>query len=267
MAEGEISRLLRRLRTGEAQDAWSEFLQQYSPLIFQVVHLFERDLDHRENCFLFVCEQLSRNRFRRLRQFRLHGPASFSTWLRAVVRNLCLDWHRKEFGRQRVFQSIAHLSALDQEVFRYIFVQGLSEGEALYSLLPSFPGLTEKQLAHCEDRLRQALTPRQRWLLSLQQAKAVVAGGPGTADEPNFQTEVVDPDLGPEALAARNEQRAALGRALARLPRQERYLLRLRFEQGLTLGQIARVTGLGNPQRVERRLREILDRLRGGFGR
>src|SRR5258706_12794353 len=96
-------RILRGLTSDEAQSAWSEFLQSYAALIYQVVGFFERDTDHAADCFLFVCEHLSNNRYRRLRAFRVDGPAKFTTWLRAVVRNLCLDWHRKEFGRQRIF--------------------------------------------------------------------------------------------------------------------------------------------------------------------
>jgi hypothetical protein len=38
--------------------------------------------------------------------------------------------------------------------------------------------------------------------------------------------------------------------------------LRLRYEEGLTLDQAARLTGLGNAQRADRRIREILTRLR-----
>lgn len=64
--------------------AWSEFLAIYSPLILQVVHHFEHEEDRAEECFLFVCEQLSTNGCRRLRRFKPAGPAQFSTWLRVV---------------------------------------------------------------------------------------------------------------------------------------------------------------------------------------
>jgi CHAT domain-containing protein len=32
-----------------------------------------------------------------------------------VCRNLCVDWHRQEFGRHRVFESVSRLPALAQE--------------------------------------------------------------------------------------------------------------------------------------------------------
>ena len=55
-------------------------------MIFQVGRYFEKDLDRASDCFQFVCEKLSEDRFRRLLRFKPQGTASFSTWLRAVVR-------------------------------------------------------------------------------------------------------------------------------------------------------------------------------------
>jgi RNA polymerase sigma factor (sigma-70 family) len=79
-----------------AQQAWTEFLHGYARILLQVISVCERDSENRHECFVYACEQLCRNRFHRLRQFRVGGPASFVTWLRAVVRNLCVDWQRKQ---------------------------------------------------------------------------------------------------------------------------------------------------------------------------
>lgn len=193
--EPRIGEILRGLGSREPQPAWSEFLELYSPIILQVVRLFEYDADHAGDCFLFVCEKLSHEGFRRLRKFRPDGPARFSTWLRAVVRNLCLDWRRQKYGRQHTFELMAQ---------------------------PAEP-----------DGLEQ---------------------------------EVPDGAPNPEALAIRSRQREALGRALGRLPAQSRLLVRLRFERELTLAQIARLTGLKDAQTADRRIREVLEDLRGLLG-
>src|SRR6266704_1525798 len=131
MENSPVARILDRLGSDEFQQAWADFLETYSPNIFQTAKLFERDADPVADCFLFVCERLSEKGFRRLRSFKPGGSAQFTTWLRVVVRNLCMDWHRKEFGRHRVFQSIAKLGALEQEIFRCIYEQGLSQDESL----------------------------------------------------------------------------------------------------------------------------------------
>ena len=63
---------LERLRSRDRHDAWVEFLENYSALIFQVSRYFESDLDRASDCFQFVCQKLSENRFRRLLSFKLH---------------------------------------------------------------------------------------------------------------------------------------------------------------------------------------------------
>ncbi len=121
MPEQPFDSILEHLSSRDPEAAWGEFLDEYSASIFQVVRHFERDPTLVPDCFQFVCEKLNTNSLQRLRKFRPGGPASFSTWLRAVVRNLCLDWHRKQFGRPRFFKSISRLSGFDQQVFRQLY--------------------------------------------------------------------------------------------------------------------------------------------------
>src|SRR5258706_3693073 len=164
----DISRLLGELASPSPTEAWSEFLENYAPVLQQVVHLFETETDRAADCFLFICEHLASRQFHRLRKFRPDGPASFSTWLRAVSRNLCVDWHRKTRGRLR-------------------------DG------------------AYPDQPLNEPLA--DQWL--------------------------TDPHPDPEMRAASLERKASLRRMIARLPEQERLLIRLRFEHDLTLDQIA----------------------------
>lgn len=93
-----IGRILEQLSSDDPQAGWETFLASYSDLIFQVMSILDRDPDNRSDSFLYACQQLHKNKFRRLRQFKPGGPARFSTWLRAVVRNLYLDWRRRRFG-------------------------------------------------------------------------------------------------------------------------------------------------------------------------
>jgi RNA polymerase sigma factor (sigma-70 family) len=125
---------LSAVASADRQSAWCEFLDRYSGLIYHVVRSFDRDPDHSGDCFLFVCEQLAGSDFRRLRKFDLTGRAIFSTWLCAVARNLCLDWHRKKYGRYRVLGSVAQRSAADQLLFELVFRRGFSVEEARQEL-------------------------------------------------------------------------------------------------------------------------------------
>ena len=255
-----ITQILDRLDSQNAHEAWSEFLEEYSAAIFQVICHFEPDPDNASDCFQFVCEQLIRNRFRRLRQFKTDGTAKFSTWLRAVIRNLCIDWHRKETGRLRPFRSISKLSAFDQQVFRLLYERGVSTEEGLQLLIPAFPNATEERVIESRQRIETGLTPQQRWLLSTRVARSHEAAFPADLDD--ARSNVPDPRANPEAQAMLKERYRNLMRKLNRLSDQDRLLVHLRFEQELTLDQIAKLLQLGNAQRVDRQLKQILLQLR-----
>jgi len=260
MPQRAIEQILNELTSHDPEQAWGDFIEEYSTLIYQVICHFEPDTEKASDCFQFVCEQLIKNRFRRLRQFKVRGAAKFSTWLRAVVRNLCVDWHRKETGRPRPFKSIAKLSAFDQRVFQLLYERGVTTEEGLRLLIPSFPHTTEKAVAESKQRIETGLTQQQRWLLNTRVARSQEALF--TTDLDEVHAKVPDPRPNPEAEAILNERRRNLLRKLNRLTSQDRLLVRLRFEQELTLDQIAKLTDLGNAQRVDRQLKQILLQLR-----
>jgi DNA-directed RNA polymerase specialized sigma24 family protein len=260
MSEARIQIILQQLSKGNAHDAWTEFIDEYAPLIFDVVRRFEPDPDGAADCFQFVCERLCEARFRRLLKFTFGGPAKFSTWLRAVVRNLCLDRRRKQFGRRRMFQSIARLSELDQRVFQLVYERGLSENEALPLLTAAFLYLTPGLLSASVARISTALTAKQRWRLS--QRKAFSQQSVPLEDS---EIAVEDSAANPEMRVIIEERRRILLRAVSRLETPARLLIRLRYEEGLTLAQIARLLELGSAQRVDRQIKDILSSLRAEF--
>jgi RNA polymerase sigma factor (sigma-70 family) len=260
MAETRIDLILEKLGSPDSGEAWSSFLQEYGEIIFQVIRHFESDSDDAADCFQFVCERFCEARFRRLRRFQASGPAKFTTWLRAVVRNLCLDWQRKRFGRPRMFRSVARLSDSDQQVFRLVHERGLTEQEALLHLAPKFPELTPQLLSQAIERINGALTSNQNWLLT---TRTRFDRRPSVDKPDNDQIrQVTSAEHDPEMLAITAERRAVLARALRTLPANERLLVRLRFEEEMTLDQIAKLLQMGNAQRVDRQIKQILVRLR-----
>ncbi|MBI1939915.1 MAG: sigma-70 family RNA polymerase sigma factor [Acidobacteria bacterium] len=266
MESEEIARILGELKSERATEAWAEFLQASSPLILHVIQSFQRDADSVADCYLYICEQLCRNNFRRLLRFRLDGSASFATWLRVVVHNLCRDWRRREYGRERLFESIARLPALNQDVFRRLYEQGLSASEAVISLRSKYPQLTGQQVEECHASLLRSLNPRQLWLLSLRRAMASSLDGPVGESENVGLVQVPDGQPDPEKLTMLEELRSSLASAVGRLESQERLLIRLRFEQGLTLQQVAKIAGLPDAQTADRRIKAILGRLKQEIG-
>ena len=263
----QASEILRQLSSNSPLPAWDTFLERYSLVILQVIHLFETGEDEVGDCFLFVCEELSRNSFHRLRRFQAGGPAKFVTWLRVVVRRLGIDWRRREVGRSRPFESIARLSELDRAVFEAVYQNGLGTDQAWERLLPRYPGLTSKEVNESCDRVQQCLTSRQRWLLATRARRLDYLDDIIAEDEDSCYSQISDPSPDPEALAVETQQRQALARAIAGLTGAERVIVKLRFEHELTLEQIARLTGLPDPQTADRRLRKILEQLRKAIGK
>ena len=112
------------------------------------------------------------------------------------------------------------------------------------------------------ERIQRELTPRQLWLLSSCNPKLESLETESDGDPEVSQRQIADPRPDPKTLAALKEQKSGLQRALGRLSASERLLLRLRFDQGLTLLEIARLTELKDAQTVDRRIRDLLEKLR-----
>jgi RNA polymerase sigma factor (sigma-70 family) len=82
-------------------------------------------------------------------------------------------------------------------------------------------------------------------------------------DELGFEELRASPALAPDAELAGRERTERLQQALARLGPEDRVILRLRFEEGLSVPEVARVLHTGSPFRLYRRIDRILAVLRG----
>ena len=253
-----INELLTRLKTAEAGDAWIQFLDKFAAIIMHVVRQYVYDQTLRDECYLFICEKLSDNDFHRLTNYMPEGTASFPSWLKVVIANLCIDWRRQQHGRARPFKSIMRLSPLDQKVFKYKFEQGFSFQTCLNSLQADFSGLTEPELAGAVSRINSVLTPRQHWLLSTHQSETVSLDDPQVSS-PAIQP--VDPGNSPETTTEINQKHSRLQTALAQLSPRQRLLLKLRYQQELSLKEVAHLTRLGDPFRARRHIQSALAEL------
>lgn len=253
-----IQDLLHRLGSADAGPAWVEFVDRYSGLIMKTVHRFEYGQDRANECFLFVCEKLYDRRFRRLMAFNTAGSASFANWLSAVVFNLCVDWHRAEFGRATVLPAISALPAFDQRVFQCHYQLGMNSETCFQTLKADFPELSRNQLSRSLARIHTLLTPRQRWQLSVRyQRRRRSAAEPSGPPLEHLQAQGQGPECGAESA----EEVEQLQRAMARLETDHRLLLHLRFQEGLTYHQIAQIEQLGDPHRARRHIQAALDAL------
>ena len=261
-SDSPISPLLAQLSSSDAQAAWEDFLVQYGTTIYQAVRPSAREEEEVADCFVFVCEKLAENGCRRLLRFKPEGVASFVTWLRVVVRNLCFDWHRSVLGRPRPFKFLQELSAMELEVYYCKFEGRLSSEETLRRLHTTWPALTENTLDQIESRIAESLTPRQRWILSTRLAPKKATSLDADEDDETPFMEIVDTTPGPEAAILSEQRQRQLEHCLEALLPDERLIVRLRFEDELSLQEIAHLVGLGDAQRVQRRLLAVIKILR-----
>ena len=250
--------LLHRLSSADAGPAWAQFLDAYSALIMKTASQFEYGRGRNTDCYLYVCEQLNDDGFRRLLKFNTKGKANFRTWLGAVVFNLCVDWHRREFGRVTLLPAISALPAFDRAVYRLVIEQNMSKEAAFQTLRADFPDLTRDLIARSVVRVYSLLTPQQRWRISARNRRRQLARG----DSLNARLDYLpDSAAGPEAQTQTQQELETLQKAIACLPARQRLLLRLRFQEGVSLGTIAELTKLGDTNRAWRHLQAALKAL------
>jgi len=227
--------------------------------------LFEYDQDRKNDCFLFVSEKLSEDGFKRLLKYDSRRGASFRTWLTTVVFNLCVDWHRKEFGRVFLLPTITALPGFDQLVYRYSFEQSMTSQDCLQALSTEFPDVTRQQLSRAISRVHGVLTPRQRWQIGVRHRRnrrsSDLSGDSRLQDVDQLPTPAQDP----ASMAQKQQELDALQAALANLSDRQHLLLHLRFHAGLTLNQIAQFLHIGDSSRAWRHIEKALKALSDQF--
>ncbi|HWP83410.1 MAG TPA: sigma-70 family RNA polymerase sigma factor [Bacteroidota bacterium] len=244
--------ILGRLLSGgaESKEAWEEFLRSYSNLFLKVIWQFEKNHDAVMETYLHVCSRFADRNFAILRRFRKHhgeNPPKFSTWLAAVVRNMCVDEFRKEHGRRRYPKALLALSEIDRKVFALYYWHGYSISEIDTQLQSRRNGLQESaadSLARIESSLLRLPAERS-------------SSDPRTVrfDENTF---IGEPEgFPPEAME----------RWLSVLSTEERLVVRLTFWEEVPPSEIARTAGIAPESRLSDLLRSALRKLRNSYER
>jgi RNA polymerase sigma factor (sigma-70 family) len=257
MPDESIRHLLHQLGTRSAGDAWSAFLKRYTPLIISVAQQYRRSDQDLHDCYLYICERLIDDRFRRLRSWRRKEMVRFDSWLRAIVANLCIDWHRSVHGRRRPFQSIAELPERERLVYTHRFEYGASFSETIEAVSVSYPELTELEVASMIREINRLLTPQQHWALSARRRASV------SVDDREIRHELSlhhGSDT-PEDHADKDQQRSQVQAALKRLPPGQRVLLKLRYQENLSLKEVARLAGLDDAYKARYQIQLALEAL------
>lgn len=256
----DIEKLLAGLDDIPPADLWKQFLECHAWAVMKVAQFHAPAEDLAQDCFLYICEKLAVDGFRKLKKFDPARAVPFDSWLTVVVSNLARDWRRQEFGRRRLPTAVRAMSELDQAVYRLKYFRQLEASVCLKSLRERFPNITRTQLTESLSRLHDAFSPEERWRLSFANQAPEHRH---VSYESGFITNpFTSGTRGPDEEAVRSERAQCLREILATFPVRQRLLLRLRFEQQLSLREAARIAGCTNLHQARRLIQKALDELR-----
>jgi DNA-directed RNA polymerase specialized sigma24 family protein len=232
---------LRELMRSDPARGWRSFIDQYTPLVLGLIRRAGvHDRDERMEVYVLLCEQLSARGFERLRtQDAARG--SFGGWLAVVIRHTIVDWVRSQRGRRRLFHAVQDLPPFERRVFELYYWDERTPSEiagALAAERGAEPDLS--RVFGALEALHGVLNDRHRAELLAMAARsktpapledAIVEGLPDGAP-------------GPEVALRERELRGALEAALARLPAEDAAIVRLKYEEGLSAGEIEHALGI-----------------------
>jgi len=151
-----------------------------------------------------------------------HDRSSFNTYIATMVTRLVIDYRRREWGKWRTSAEAKRLGELAMAFERMINRDHTSMSETFAALKEKFPGLTLEQLESLAARMPPRL-PRRH--VEIEEAVAVAA-----------------PTTGVDPIRADTARRLSetVSTLVALLPKDDQLLLRLCFDVGLSVAEIAR---------------------------
>lgn len=256
--------LLELFRTSPKR-AWDLFLERYSDYILSVLRHMGFDHDQAMDRFVYICEKLAEQDFRRLKGVQFTGrEGELKPWLRTVTRNFAVSWAWSTEGRRRLFKSVSELSVLHQRVFELYFWQGRRPSEICEML--RMEGRDGVDLIAVLDALEEVfahLDAGQRWRLMSRLARDRRAVAIAVEDpESGLVFEPRSAEPGAEEKLLEGERRQMAERAIADLDPKSKLIFQLRYEQSLSLAEVAKITQL-SVSAVKRNLKASFERLRG----
>jgi RNA polymerase sigma factor (sigma-70 family) len=113
-----LARLLAANTAASRDETWTAFVAAHSRLLLHVARSLGGDHDAAMDRYGQVLEHLRRDDCRRLRAFVADGRSEFSTWLVVVAQRICLDHHRRRYGRSETGEQPGTVAAADRAARR-----------------------------------------------------------------------------------------------------------------------------------------------------
>lgn len=181
------------------------------------------------------------------------GRSGFATYINIVVQRAALDYRIHVWGKWHASAEAKRLGDVAVELERILHRDGRTLDDAVSILAAKHDGITRASLAALAARLPERAPKRRD--VDVEEAESVA---------------VTRPDDVEELLVAEERRRLSehvssiMALLIDGLPDDERVILQLRFEGGMTVAQIARALQIDQKltyRRIERRMRELREEL------
>jgi len=173
------------------------------------------------------------------------GRSSLRTYLTTVIQRLFLDYRRKQWGKWRPSAEALRRGPLALRLEILLYRDGMSLEEALETLRTNFA---------CNES-REAISELAHRLPPRTSRRALSEGGEDLSSIP--AGELVSPEAGLDGGRLNDRAQGLIAEVMERLDPQDRIVLRMRFEDDLSVADIARTLHL-DQKRLYRRLDELL---------
>lgn len=181
---------------------------------------------------------------------KFRGLSTFKTFLVTVIQRLFLDWRIKEWGKWRPTADARRVGPVAIELERLVLRDHLEFEQAAETLISRGTAVSREECDRAWAELPRRPARQRAGEQALDAVPAPVA--------------VRDPIVVEEQFASAGKARSALADAIPALTPQEQLIIRLRFQDGVTVARIAQL--IGEEQKpLYRRIEQILARLRASL--
>jgi RNA polymerase sigma factor (sigma-70 family) len=166
---------------------------------------------------------------------------------------MALDYRIHMWGKWHPSAEAKRLGAVAVELEQILHRDGRTLDDAVAILVPRYDGVTRESLQSLAERLPDR--PPRRRDVDLEEAASVAVTRASAVEEPVMAA---------ERRQVSERVSSIMSALIERLPDDERLILQLRFEGGMTVAQISRALGIDQKltyRRIERRMRDIKEEL------
>ena len=244
-----------------SEKAWHDFVERYSGLILGVIRrqLFEADEDQIRTIYVEILTSLYTGSLKKYR-----ARSSLSTWLIVFTRNRARDFLRKLYGRSTEPTGYGKLKKRDKMIFKLFYVEMLPLDAILLQIQWSEPGISIDDIVKSVRLIEKVLNPR--YLKNLNEKNQARKYGIRSVLLARYFIDISVRDeiyvryVKPDAAMLERETKKSvreLQERIAELHEDERKVLYLRFDKGLSAKEIA--AEMDNVE--QRRIYTIIDRI------